>query len=158
MKKLFLLTLAAICFGISARAQDVSGAKDAGTITRAENGTSYRLVSIGDKLPRLFINNKEVPSAQLGAYGEIIGNLQNDLWARQRKQAQINNAENAQQLNKIAADLVSQKIVLSVNALFSFRLDSREFVVNGKKQPFDIFTRFKNKFIISPDKVYQFNN
>jgi len=30
--------------------------------------------------------------------------------------------------------------------------------VNGKKQPFDVFTRFKQKFINSPDKVYQFNN
>jgi len=158
MKKLFLLGLAAICFWVPANAQNVSGASDANTITRAENGTSYRLISIGDKLPRLFVNDKEVAAAQLDRYGKVIDRLQSELWAGQKKQAQMNDAEREQQVSKIVTDLISLKIIPSANALLSFRLDGGGFVVNGKRQPFDTFTRFKNKFITSPDKVYQFNN
>ena len=150
--------LAAACLSVGAKAQNKSVSTDPNAITWADKGNSYRLISIRDKLPRLFVNDKEIPAAHLSDYEPVIDKMQTELWARQKKAVRINDAEREEQVNNIVADLVSQKIIPSANALFSFRLDGGGFVVNGKKQPFDVYTRFKNKFINSPDKVYQFNN
>jgi len=150
--------LAAAYFSVHAKAQNKSVSTDPNAINWADKGNTYRLISIGDKLPRFFVNDKEVPATRLNDYAPVIDKMQNELWARQKKAAQMNNAESGQKVNQIVAELVSQRIVPSANALISFRLDGGGFMVNGKKQPFDVFTRFKQKFINSPDKVYQFNN
>ena len=150
--------LAAACLSVGVKAQNKSVNTDPNAITWADKGNSYRLISAGDKLPRLFVNEKEIPAVQLNGYAPVIDKMQNELWARQKKAAQLNEIENEQQVNNIVAELVSQKIIPSAGALISFRLDGGSFVVNGKKQSFDVYTRFKHKFITSPDKVYQFNN
>ncbi|HZY36116.1 MAG TPA: hypothetical protein VFE53_05680 [Mucilaginibacter sp.] len=158
MKKIFIAMLAVACFSVHARGQNTGVKTDPNAINLTDKGNSYRLISIGDKLPRLFVNDREVPAARLNDYAPIIDKMQNELWTRQKKAGQISDAEKEQQVNNIVADLVSQKIILSAAALLSFRLDGGGFVVNGKKQAFDVYTRFKRKFITSPDKVYQFNN
>jgi hypothetical protein len=158
MKKIFFAIVTIVCFSVQAKAQNNAAGTDPNAITIADKGSTYRLISIRDKLPRLFVNDKEVRAAPLNDYAPVIDKMQNELWARQKKAAQIKNAADEQQVNNIVAELVSKKIIASINALVSFRLDGGSFVVNGKKQSFDVFTLFKHKFITSADKVYQFNN
>lgn len=55
--------------------------------TTVADGTRYKLVIIGDALPRLFVNNKQISSAQLPKYSDIIEKLAPILLQRQ-KQAQ----------------------------------------------------------------------
>jgi len=158
MKKIFLWILFAGCFPGYVQAQNTAMVTGPGTIKWADKGATYLLISIGDKLPRLFVNNKEIPQGQLDSYSKVIEKLQQQLWAQQKQEAQISDSENQQCLNNIAAEIVSEKIIASTGALLSFRLDAHGFMVNGKQQPFTIYTRFKNKFITSIDKIYQFNN
>ena len=56
--------------------------------TTAADGTRYKLIIIGDVLPRLLVNNKQVSSAQLTKYSDIIEKLTPILLQRQR-QAQL---------------------------------------------------------------------
>jgi len=158
MNKIILLVLLAGCFSGYAQAQNVATVTGPGAIKWADKGATYMLISIGDKLPRLFVNDKEIPQAQLDSYSKVIEKLQQQLWAQQKQDAQIADSENQHCLNNIAGEIVSEKIIASAGALLSFRLDAHSFMVNGKQQPFTIYTRFKNKFLTSGDRVYQFNN
>ncbi len=54
--------------------------------TTAPDGTKYRLVAIGDKRPRLYVNEQLVSGPELEKYSEIEGQLLRLLWNRQRKQ------------------------------------------------------------------------
>jgi len=49
------------------------------------DGTRYKLVIIGDVLPKLFVNNKQVSNARLTQYSDIIEKLTPILLQRQRK-------------------------------------------------------------------------
>ena len=158
MKKILLLVMLAGCFSGHAQAQNPAKVTGPGTIKWADKGATYILISAGDKLPRLFVNNKEIPQAQLDSYSKVIEKLQQQLWGQEKIEAQAADSENQQRVNNIADEIVSEKIISSAAALFSFRLDGSGFMVNGKKQPFNIYTQFKNKFITSADKVYRFNN
>ncbi|MES2108138.1 MAG: hypothetical protein V4577_05300 [Bacteroidota bacterium] len=155
MKKLFLSTVIMVCLCGHINAQATPG--DPNSISYTEKGVQYRLISIGDKLPRLFVNDKEIPAAQLERYSTIINKLQPELFERQKKQALLANRENEEVINKIVSDLVSQKVISSTAALTSLRLDVSSFMVNGQKQSFGLYTQYKNKFITSADKVYRFN-
>jgi len=158
MKKILLLVVLAGCFSGYAQAQNPAKVTGPGTIKWADKGATYILISIGDKLPRLFVNNKEIPQAQLDSYSKVIEKLQQQLWGQEKQEAPAKDSENQQCLNNIAGEIVSEKIIASAGSLLSFRLDAHSFMVNGKQQPFTIYTRFKNKFITSGDRVYQFNN
>ena len=158
MKKIFLWILFAGCFPGYVQAQNTAMVTGPGTIKWADKGATYLLISIGDKLPRLFVNNKEIPQAQLDSYSKVIEKLQQQLWGQEKQEARAVDSENQRCMNNIAGEIVAEKIITSAGALLSFRLDGSGFMVNGKKQPFNIYTRFKNKFITVADKVYQFNN
>ena len=158
MKKILLLVMLAGCFSGNVQAQNGARVTGPGTIKWSEKGATYILISIGDKLPRLFVNNKEIPQAQLDSYSKVIEKLQQQLWGQEKQEAQTTDSENQQRESNIAAAIVSEKLVASAGALLSFRLDEGGFMVNDKKQPFDVYTRFKKRFITSADKVYQFNN
>ena len=158
MKKILLLIVFIGCISGYVRAQSTARVTGPGTIKWADKGVTYILISIGDKLPRLFVNNKEIPQAQLDSYSKVIEKLQEQLWGQEKQEAQTTDSENQQRESNIAAAIVSEKLVASAGALPSFRLDEGGFMVNDKKQPFDVYTMFKKRFITSADKVYQFNN
>jgi hypothetical protein len=154
MKKSMLLFITAMCLGGYVNAQ--YNMPNQNTIVyNSPKGIRYRLISIGDKLPQLLVNDKEVPRGQMEGNEGIIEKLQTELWERQKK---LGNRENEMQLNSIVSDLVLQKIINSANALISFRLDKSGFVVNGQKQTYAVFARYRDKFITSSEMVYQFNN
>jgi len=159
MKKLFLFPLIIVCLCGYAQAQTPAKGADQNSISYTDTkGIMYRLISVGDMLPRLFINDKEISRDQMEQYAAITGKLQSELFERQKKQALQHNRENEALLGRIINDLVSQKIISSPAALTSLRLDINGFVVNGQKQSFDLYKQYKGKFITSADKVYRFNS
>jgi hypothetical protein len=52
--------------------------------TTGPDGTRYKLVQIGDKLPRLYVNSKLVQAEDMDRYGALIENLMPVLWQRQK--------------------------------------------------------------------------
>lgn len=60
-------------------------------------------------------------------------------------------------LDKIAADLVREHILARAGDLSSFSLGRGEFIVNGEKQSFDTYNRFKARYIKSPDDYFRYN-
>lgn len=55
------------------------------TVTTTDSdGIKYKLVIIGDLLPRFFVNNKQVNRNELGKYSYIIDRLMPILWQRQK--------------------------------------------------------------------------
>jgi hypothetical protein len=56
--------------------------------TTAADGKRYKLIIIGDVLPRLFVNDKQVSSTQLTRYSDIIEKLKPILLQRQRQAQQ----------------------------------------------------------------------
>jgi len=122
------------------------------------DGVKYKLVQIGDRLPKLYLNNKLVPAENLGRYATLISQLTPVLWHRQKEAAKQIEGNTAEKQVAIVNDLVKEGIIRTEKELLSFRLTANEFVVNGKNQSFTIFSRFMNKYIGSGDEVYQFNH
>jgi hypothetical protein len=60
-------------------------------------------------------------------------------------------------LGKIAADLVKEGILARSGDLSSFSLGRGEFLVNGEKQSFETYNRFKSRYIKSPEEYYRYN-
>ena len=159
MKKLFLFPLIISCLCGSANAQTQTSSTDPNSISLTDSkGIKYRLVSVGDMLPRLFVNDKEVGRELLEHYAAVTGKLQADLFERQKKQALLHNRENEELVNRIVNDLVSQKIISSPAALTSLKLDINGFIINGQKQSYGLYKQYKDKFLTSADKVYRFNS
>lgn len=51
--------------------------------TTAPDGTRYRLVAIGDKRPKLWVNGKLISGPEIEKYAEVEGELLRQLWSRQ---------------------------------------------------------------------------
>ena len=54
-------------------------------------------------------------------------------------------------------DLIRDAIIKDRASLSSFRLGAGSFIVNGENQSFEIYDRYKSKYIKTPDEVYSFN-
>jgi hypothetical protein len=157
MKKMMLLFFTFACIACT-YGQPKAANDDPNSISYTDPaGTRYCLVSIGDKLPQLFVNGKELPAHRLEEYAGIVEKLQTQLWERQKKQGRQAQQDNDERVKAIVTSLVTDKVVNSAAALTSFRLDKDGFTVNGQKLSFEIFARYKTKFILSPDKLYLFN-
>lgn len=157
MKTIILSAICAAWLCASAHGQTTAKSNDPNSVSYTADGTHYRLICVGDKVPQLFVNNMEIPAARLNDYTAIVAKLQAELFARQKTEAGKLSAENEKQLNQIVNDLVASKIVQSAGSLVSFRLDRGGFVVNGQKQSFAVFCRFKSKYALTGDQVYSFN-
>ena len=57
----------------------------------------------------------------------------------------------------IVNDLVRDTIIKDRASLSSFWLSAGSFNVNGENQSFEIYDRYKSKYIKTPDEVYSFN-
>ncbi|HEX2683595.1 MAG TPA: hypothetical protein VHL77_06670, partial [Ferruginibacter sp.] len=130
--------------------------------TTDKDGTRYKYVSIGDKLPRFYVNDELMTRKKMNKYSDLISKLEAELWKRQadegKKREEELNATSSQKVSEIANDLIHEKLVAGKEQIASFRLTSNEFVVNGEKQSYETFTRYKNKYIKTPYDVYKFNN
>ncbi|SHM09966.1 hypothetical protein [Mucilaginibacter sp. OK098] len=125
--------------------------------TTGPDGIRYKLVQEGDRLPKLYLNNKLIPTGELDRYTALIDKLTSILWERQKEAARQNEARiNSQQL-AIVNDLVKDQIIKNQKDALSFRLTLNEFIVNGQNQSFTIFNRYMKKYINNADKMYQFN-
>ncbi len=125
--------------------------------TTGPDGTRYKLVQVGDRLPKLFVNNKPVPAENLGRYADLIGNLTPILWQRQKAVARQKDADETRQQEAIINDMVKDRLIQTPKDVLSFRLSANEMIVNGKPQSFAVFSRYTKKYIRSSDRAYQFN-
>jgi hypothetical protein len=57
----------------------------------------------------------------------------------------------------IVNDLIRDTIIKDRAGLSSFWLGSGSFIVNGENLSFEIYDRYKSKYIKTPDEVYSFN-
>ena len=158
MKKIILPAISAVCLFAGASGLGHAQTSDPISISCTKNGTTYRLICVGDMLPRLFVNAKEITPADMNNYAIIVSPLQAELLAWQKAAAQKCNADNERRLNELIHGMVTARIITSSTALVSFRLDRGGFIVNGQKQSFAVFNKFKTKYLLSEDKIYSFND
>lgn len=125
--------------------------------TTGPDGKHYKLVQIGDRLPKLFVNSKLIKTEDLDRYASLIGSLTPVLFERQKATARQNDADAVKQQDAIINDMVKDQLVKTAKEVTSFRLTANELLVNGKAQPFSVFSRYMKKYIKDNDKVYQFN-
>jgi hypothetical protein len=125
--------------------------------TKGPDGVHYKLVQIGDRLPKLYVNNNLIATDDLGKYDALIQRLNTVLWQRQKTAAREKEADMAQQQEAIINELVKDHFIKSAKDVLSFRLTANDFMVNGKVQSFSTFSRYMKKYIRSNDNVYQFN-
>ncbi len=125
--------------------------------TTGSDGTQYKLVQIGDNLPKFYVNSKLIPLDDIARYASLIDRLEPILWERQKNSAQQNKAKAIRQQDAIVSDLVKDQIVKNQGDIFSFRLTADELIVNGKAQPYSIFSRYMKKYIKNNASVYVFN-
>jgi beta-lactamase regulating signal transducer with metallopeptidase domain len=130
--------------------------------TTDKDGNRYKYVSIGDKMPRFYVNDELISKKKMNKYSDLISKLEAELWKRQEEEGKKREEElsegSSQKLSEIANDLIREKLVANKEQVASFRLTSNEFVVNGEKQPYETFARYKNKYIKSAYDVYKFNS
>lgn len=125
--------------------------------TTGPDGVRYKLVQIGDRLPKLFVNNKLVRTEEMDRYGSLIQNLKPILWQRQKEAARERAAYDIHQQDAIINDILKDQLAKSSKDVLSFELSADDFIINGKTQSFSIFSRYMKKYIKNNDKVYQFN-
>jgi hypothetical protein len=58
---------------------------------------------------------------------------------------------------KIVNELIRDTIIKDRASLTSFWLGAGSFIVNGENQSFEVYDRYKSKYIKTPDDVYSFN-
>ncbi|MCO5947762.1 hypothetical protein [Mucilaginibacter flavidus] len=75
------------------------------------DGTRFKLIQIGDLLPRLYVNGKLTPTNRLNDYAPLLDKLNHLLWAQQKKAASQNEARNSAQQQAIVNDLVKDGLV-----------------------------------------------
>jgi hypothetical protein len=126
-------------------------------ISTDTNGTKYKLVIIGDLLPKLYVNGKSIKADELKNYTFTIDRLTPLLWQRQKDEADKRNGRFEKARDAIAAELVMAGLVKNLASIKSFLLSANELLVNDKNQSLEVFIRFKNKFITSADQVFYFN-
>ena len=125
--------------------------------TTGADGTQYKLVQIGDDLPKFYVNNRLVAVNELDRYSSLIGRLQPVLWERQKASAQANRTDELSRQESIVNDLVTDHIVKAAVDVLSFRLTANGLIVNDKPQPYTLFERYAKKYIKNTGNVYTFN-
>jgi hypothetical protein len=86
MKKILLILL--IVFSLAGLVKGQENIRPAGKDTIlyiSKQGTRYKMIVIGDKIPELYVNNKKVGNEDLEQYSGIIGFLQQKLEERRHK-------------------------------------------------------------------------
>ena len=64
----------------------------------------------------------------------------------QAKKNEAQAAENERMMKQMIADLLSDKIIPNANGLHDLTLNSDEMIINGIKQPDDVFKKYKEKY------------
>jgi hypothetical protein len=93
----------------------------------------------------------------------LIGDLERSKREREIKDSLMYAAElkeskrRESEQENIVNDLVRDTIIKDRASLSSFWLGAGSFIVNGENQSFEVYDRFKSKYIKTPDEVYSFN-
>lgn len=162
-----LVLLVATVLATSAQAQNLADKvtleqndkptkNDLNTATVVIAGKKCSLTLIGDMLPDLFIDGKQIPASQIDEYTAETDSLSHVIWAKQRKDAERKDAAIAKAKLQILEELSSTKYGFSRKNVQSFYLTSKEFFVNKKLQSADVFAHFKSKYLKSDDKAFYY--
>jgi hypothetical protein len=158
MKKMYLLLVAIICFTGYCQGQPKMAAESFDTISFTDkDGTDYKLISMGDKVPRLFVNGSELSRKELEGYANMVDQLQKELFERQQKIRSEKSAQKGKDMDVLAKQLVADGILSSTEALTKLLLDEDNFIVNDKKQSWAALAKYIRLFSITSQNCYHFN-
>lgn len=121
-------------------------------------GNVYKLVLIGDLVPRLTVDGMSIAKKQLRYYADIVDSLANVIWKRQTEESERRDAILENQKLKILNDLIEKSYFSNITAIKSFYLTSTQFLVNGQNQDAKIFSFFKTKYIKAADTVFYYES
>ncbi len=120
------------------------------------DGKTFKLIVIGDRLPQLFIDGEKISKDDLPVYQDNIDKLHEIIVERQKKENERTNAIWERTKNQILVDLVDQKVVSARKDVRSYYLTSQYLKVNGRIQDPDTFLFLRNRYIRSADMVFYF--
>jgi hypothetical protein len=126
--------------------------------TTGADGTKYKLVVIGDMLPKFYINGQLLSRNEMEKYNEMIDKLTPVLWQRQKQVAEEQKKEISKITSAILKELIDKHYFKDEASVESFLLSSKELVINKHKQSNEMFIYFWNKFGESSDAFYYYDN
>lgn len=126
--------------------------------TTGADGTKYKLVVIGDMVPKFYINGQLLSPNEMDKYNEMIDKLTPVLWQRQKQQAEEQRKEISKITSAILKELKDKHYFKGEASVESFLLSSKELFVNKQRQSNEMFIYFWNKFGKSSDAFYYYDN
>ncbi len=126
--------------------------------TTGADGTKYKLVIIGDMLPKFYVNGQLLSHTEMEKYNEIIDKLTPVLWQRQKKAAEEQRKEISEITSAILKELINKHYYKDEASIVSFLLSSKELIINKQRQSNEMFIYFWNKFGKSSDAFYYYDN
>lgn len=123
----------------------------------ATDGTNYKLIATGDKVPQLFVNGSELSRKELEGHASILDRLQKELFEKQQKMLYSNSAQKEKDMDRLMKQLVADGVLTNPESLTRLLLDEYNFIVNDKKQSWAALSKYKRLFSISSSHYYHFN-
>jgi hypothetical protein len=127
------------------------------TVSMSTGGNTYQLTAVGDRVPTFLINGSAIAKEAFEDYEPLFSELQLQLEEKKRRLAQKARVLTEQSRVNLVNELVQDKLIQSTSDLRSFRLDNNGFLINGQKQSFDVFSRYKTKHLTGSHSIIQFN-
>ncbi len=126
--------------------------------TTGADGTKYKLVIIGDMLPKFYVNGQLLSRTEMEKYNEIIDKLTPVLWQRQKQAAEEQSKEISKITSAVLKELIDKHYYKDEASIESFLLSSKELIINKQRQSNEMFIYFWNKFGKSSDAFYYYDN
>lgn len=125
--------------------------------TKDTDGKTYKLVIIGDLLPKFYVNGNLIPRNELAQYSSVIEKMTPVLWQRQKQADEEKNALFAKNMKTIVDELIQKGLFKNAADIRSIRLTENVFTVNDINLSFEVFSYFKKKYIKSSDEEFYYN-
>jgi len=126
--------------------------------TTGDDGTKYKLVIIGDMLPKFYVKGQLLSHTKMEKYNDIIDKLTPVIWQRQKQAAEEQRKDISKITSAILKELIDKHYFKDATSVESFLLSSKELVINKQRQSNEMFIFFWNKFGKSSDAFYYYDN
>jgi hypothetical protein len=125
--------------------------------TKDTDGKTYKLVIIGDLLPKFYVSGNLISRSELAQYSSVIEKMTPVLWQRQKQADEEKNALFEKNIKAIVDELIQKGVFKNAADIRSIRLTENVFMVNDINLSFEVFSYFKKKYIKSSDEEFYFN-
>ncbi len=124
-------------------------------IHTTKGGKEYDIIIKNEIVTELFVNSKRIDDNKIIDYKHIVDKILEEV--RINKEKSKKNQERARKTEEesenldqsLIQDLVNENIVKNKNDIQSYKLTSKELIVNNQKQPSEIHQKFKEKYVKS---------